>query len=384
MKKSQIRLLLIVLISIPSIIFAQKFDVTTREVAPGIIYKHLTGKADTISANLLEIDLTNNNYKIESVEAGDSLSARAKVTEISKNFNGDVIAGINADFFLIKTGGEVTNNMISKGEFVKAITVKNPKKIRSQFAITKDNKPLIERFAFSGKLWTRDKKEFKVKRVNSKTDSSSITLYNHFQGEKTPAEKFNVSELSLNPIGKAGDTLIFIAHVEVHHSGENSIEDGNYVLSSSYQKAEDLFSHIKENDTIKVLLRLHPYYYNIYSSTGGFPRLVKNGKNIADSDSAEVTSHSFSVVKHPRTGIGFSHDSTKLYFITVDGRQESSSGMSLKEFADLMILQGIYQGINLDGGGSTTMVLNGEVVNNPSDKSGERAVGNALLLIKSK
>ena len=49
--------------------------------------------------------------------------------------------------------------------------------------------------------------------------------------------------------------------------------------------------------------------------------------------------------------------------------------MTLVEFADLMIKEGIYQGLNLDGGGSTTMVINGKVENSPSDKTGERKVG---------
>ena len=52
------------------------------------------------------------------------------------------------------------------------------------------------------------------------------------------------------------------------------------------------------------------------------------------------------------------------------------------EFADLMIDEGIYQGLNLDGGGSTTMVVNNKVVNSPSDKTGERKVGNCIVLIR--
>ena len=46
--------------------------------------------------------------------------------------------------------------------------------------------------------------------------------------------------------------------------------------------------------------------------------------------------------------------------------------MNLYELADLMVQIGVYQGINLDGGGSTTMVIRNEVVNSPSDASGER------------
>ena len=55
--------------------------------------------------------------------------------------------------------------------------------------------------------------------------------------------------------------------------------------------------------------------------------------------------------------------------------------MSLIELARLMSTLGAYEAINLDGGGSTTMVVNREVVNSPSDKTGERPVGSALLVV---
>lgn len=57
--------------------------------------------------------------------------------------------------------------------------------------------------------------------------------------------------------------------------------------------------------------------------------------------------------------------------------------MSLTEFARLMLQVGVYEGLNLDGGGSTTMVIDGRVVNHPSDPGGERAVGNALLVVQA-
>ncbi|MBF8295757.1 MAG: Exopolysaccharide biosynthesis protein, partial [Bacteroidetes bacterium] len=92
----------------------------------------------------------------------------------------------------------------------------------------------------------------------------------------------------------------------------------------------------------------------------------------------------FSSNRHPRSGVGFSKDSTRVFFIVVDGRSQSSVGMSLVEFADLMVMSGIYQGMNLDGGGSTTLVVDGNIVNSPSDPFGERAVGNCLLLYATK
>ena len=69
--------------------------------------------------------------------------------------------------------------------------------------------------------------------------------------------------------------------------------------------------------------------------------------------------------------------------MTVDGRRESDGGMSLVELAHFMIGLGAYHAMNFDGGGSTTMVVEGNVVNHPSDATGERPVGSGLLIVSS-
>jgi exopolysaccharide biosynthesis protein len=108
---------------------------------------------------------------------------------------------------------------------------------------------------------------------------------------------------------------------------------------------------------------------------------VHGRSTAAQADSLEGTFPRFSSDRHPRTAIGFSSDSTKLFLITVDGRRESDSGMSLTELARVMLDLGVYEGMNFDGGGSTTMVVDGKIVNSPSDKTGERPVGSGLLVV---
>ena len=54
--------------------------------------------------------------------------------------------------------------------------------------------------------------------------------------------------------------------------------------------------------------------------------------------------------------------------------------MTLVELGDFLVSIGVFQGLNLDGGGSTTLVIDGRIVNRPSDAAGERAVGNAILV----
>ncbi|MFX1821547.1 MULTISPECIES: phosphodiester glycosidase family protein [Micrococcaceae] len=67
--------------------------------------------------------------------------------------------------------------------------------------------------------------------------------------------------------------------------------------------------------------------------------------------------------------------------MTAEGRQTASLGLSIKEAADVATSLGMVEAINLDGGGSTTMAVGGQVVNNSSDASGERPVGDAILVL---
>ena len=78
----------------------------------------------------------------------------------------------------------------------------------------------------------------------------------------------------------------------------------------------------------------------------------------------------------PRTAIGVKKDGTVILLV-VDGRSRSSAGMSLQELADYMVKLGAVQALNFDGGGSSEMVLDGKILNNPSDGR-ERAVSVGL------
>ena len=383
-------IIIILIFSSVQILFGQDKSVNNaKEIAPGIYHEQIINKKDRLVINILKIDLKNKSYAIDAIKADNLLHSKATTSMVSARLNIEgfkVIAAINADFWEID--GEIVNNMISKEEFVKAISGNTDIRsghIFSQFALTKNDKPLIEHFSLDGKLILKDGSIFKIDRINSKTDSSEITLYNHYEGKKAPDKHplWKLSETDLKPAGSLGDTLLFAVSSKWDNKGETTIPTTGFILSASNKMAETLANKISENDTVKILLNMNPDFGKIYTLTGGLPRIVVNGKNLpAESDTLFGLKKSFTVTQHPRTGIGFSKDSTYLYFFTVDGRQESSSGMSLKEFANLMISHGVYQGLNLDGGGSTTMVINGKVVNHPSDRTGERPVGSCLVIIK--
>lgn len=107
----------------------------------------------------------------------------------------------------------------------------------------------------------------------------------------------------------------------------------------------------------------------------GHPQLVRGGTAITTNPSSPACP-----TRNPRTSVGLSQDGHTLYMVVVDGRTTASAGMTCTELAAMMKGLGAYQAINLDGGGSTTMVVKGEIKNKPSDAAGPRPVSDALIV----
>lgn len=212
-------------------------------------------------------------------------------------------------------------------------------------------------------------------------------LYTFRYGASTPRYTTRRTvEVGLMSAGKRGDTILFVRRGAASAASGSSIPSAGAVLAAygSGLRAQEVQA-MGEGDTVKVLLATLPHTLRGQTPgmiIGGWPRILRDGDNIAgDAAALEGTLSRNAESRHPRTAIGFSRDSSNLFVLTVDGRSENSGGMTLVELANLMRELGAWQAMNFDGGGSTTMVVEGKVVNHPSDKEGERAVGNALLVV---
>ncbi|MGH2565635.1 MAG: phosphodiester glycosidase family protein, partial [Ginsengibacter sp.] len=86
--------------------------------------------------------------------------------------------------------------------------------------------------------------------------------------------------------------------------------------------------------------------------------------------------------RHPRTAIGYTNDN-KIIILVAEGRSETASGLTLTQEAQILKDLGCKEALNLDGGGSTCMLLNGKQTNTPSDKEGERPVPSVFIIEKS-
>jgi Phosphodiester glycosidase len=122
--------------------------------------------------------------------------------------------------------------------------------------------------------------------------------------------------------------------------------------------------------------------------TGGGPRLLRRGRvSVAAQPEGFAPLEapgffgSFVASRNPRTLAGIKADGT-LLLVTVDGRRTGwSAGVTLSEAARVMRSLGARDALNLDGGGSSSMVVRGELVSRPSDPVGERAVSDGIFVL---
>ena len=168
--------------------------------------------------------------------------------------------------------------------------------------------------------------------------------------------------------------------------GSSSIPADGFVISASGTAREWALSHLRRGLRVRLNLNLSPVevdqtdlWKQATSIIGGGPQLIRNGR-VEITNAAEKILPSFVSDGHPRTAIA-KLKSGQILLLTVDGRQPGESiGMSLNMLADLLIEFGALEAINLDGGGSTTMVIRNKLVNKPSDATGERPVSDAILV----
>jgi hypothetical protein len=162
--------------------------------------------------------------------------------------------------------------------------------------------------------------------------------------------------------------LVRIAGLRV--GGDWAIPQNGAILSGhgrSQRALENLWSRVQAGTAdAEALLRLDTTP-DAEQSLGGSPILVRSGKRWFANDDRELYR-----LRNPRTMAGWTENGD-LLLVTVDGRQPGHSlGMTMTEAADLMIGLGATEAINLDGGGSTTFVAGGAVINRPSDRAVRR------------
>lgn len=149
------------------------------------------------------------------------------------------------------------------------------------------------------------------------------------------------------------------------------IPHNGYVIVGPNERLSKLYRAKHVDLDIKTI----PNWDNVKHIISGGPYLVKNGEVFVD-----MTEQKLGAIggKNPRTAIGYTQDGNFI-MVAVDGREGASVGLTLKELAWFMKSIDCINAMNLDGGGSTVMYVNGRVVNMPKVKGGI-ALSNALTI----
>ena len=118
---------------------------------------------------------------------------------------------------------------------------------------------------------------------------------------------------------------------------------------------------------------MNPNWEDVNHIISGGPYLIKNGSVFVDATSQKLNGITG---RNPRTAIGYTKDNVMI-MVTVDGRKEGSSGVTLIELGRLMKELGCYEAINLDGGSSTVMYVDGTILSGTNIKNSS-SISNAL------
>ena len=135
---------------------------------------------------------------------------------------------------------------------------------------------------------------------------------------------------------------------------------------------------LKTGQHVDVTWMLNPTWTGLLDSTGSNTTLIHNGQ---PSEDVVFGDGPFYESVGPRSAVGRLADGRDI-IATLDGRQPGYSvGMTPYDFAQYLVSIGVLEAGGLDGGGSTTLVAGGQLMNQPSDPDGERAVGTALVVV---
>ncbi|MCI0513628.1 phosphodiester glycosidase family protein [candidate division KSB1 bacterium] len=347
-------------------------------ITPGIIHRHIRDETQPWSIHVLEIDLTLPGVDITAMKARDQLQGNEKTSEQAQRFQRDgvrVIAAINADFYGL-------NGIPISTQVLDGVPLKSPSE-HVVFGMTYQRQLFIERLTLDAKISFKNGATLPIDGINRARLSDEMIFYNAFWGAQTGTNLWG-SEVTLQFLEPfvVGDTIQCLVTHKIREQGNQLIPPKNGGVISAHGRNERLlYRWAGLQEPAALWMQFAPLNTPLKVVVGGMPRLIRDG-NLSIELQAEGIPASFATTRHPRTAIGYHQSGQRLFLVTVDGRQPAHSvGMTLDELARFLLSLGCYQALNLDGGGSTTMVIANKVVNSPSDATGERAVANSLLIL---
>lgn len=336
---------------------SQKYQgYTVNNVADGI--KHIkmirfyNGKP--VRINVVEMNQqVAQNYELRPAIASITLPNRRTVRTIAQRTNS--IVAVNGGFFKPQTGVPLGTLMINQKIYT------GPIYDRVALGIFKDRYD-VGRVQLNGRI-IGNNQEIKIDNINQpRMLSSYILAYTRDWGKYAPASPQYGAQLRIegNKITAASANPL-------------SIPENGYVIVGPKSQISKLYGA----DYVDLQIETNPKWKKVQHIVSGGPYLLRNNEVFIDMSEERLQSIGG---RNPRTAIGYTQDND-LILVAVDGREGSSVGLTLRELAYFMKSLGCTNAINLDGGGSTVMYVNGQIVSQPHQPGGI-ALSNAVVIAK--
>lgn len=338
---------------------ASRTDQVGWQVAPGLDYSqwNQTAPQGVTRISLLTASLDEPGLDLDQV-SGPTVSARAPLSHWLMADN--AVAGVNADFFDITDTGAPLGVGVDR----QLATLHAPSAgWNTSFVIDSSGNPQVTQDRLVARLVRHGRSPLRISNFNSPTiRPNSVGLYTSAWG-KAPGRHV------VDSAPRVRQVVIRANRVRSNHSRlDSDTEIRGYLLIGRGRGAHALKS-LRLRERVRVVRSLS---VPARVAVSGSVQLLRDGAPTT-SDNNEL---------HPRTAIGIDRDQRLLHLVVVDGRSESSGGMTLLQLAKLLQSLGDEEGLNLDGGGSSTIIArdpSGTVAvrNQPSDGH-ERSVPNGL------
>jgi hypothetical protein len=357
---------------------AQRLDLPDpRQLAPGVLLYHLdtAGLVDPegpLSIWLLRLDPR--RIELRSVLANDEIVGTETVADIAARHH--ALAAINAGFFL--PNGDPAG-VLTIGKRL----VSDTRRPRGAVGIGRDAagvKLTFARLRATASLGIQRgsaKTSIPIDGVDTTRLLGKVMLFTPSYHQDTDTAKGGIEWVV------RGSPLRVVNGP--NRAGKTKIPADGFVVSYGGATPPAALARLKPGARVTLDISYEPIegpseaWSSVQDIVGGAGLLVRDGQDVADW-SVEVFTTTFAEIRHPRTLIGTTADGT-IWLATVDGRQpQLSVGMTLVELRNLAHRLDLVNALNLDGGGSTTMWVKGEIVNSPSDAAGPRKVSDALLV----
>jgi Phosphodiester glycosidase len=312
-------------------------------------------------------------YSLEPILANGTITGRQRVTAMEKAVSDSAtVAGVNGDFFNFRDGHP--SGMVLQDGVIKSPPYRN----RSSIGISSNGTLNVARVALYG-YW-QGLGSRKPLTVNRALSGEGAALFTPSWGARTPVTA-GAAETVLQPFPPTTTGNLEGTSLAQASGGGTPIPRDGAVLMAVGAQAGRLVAETPPPTVVHVQLVMAPDWpaAGIGDALGGGPVVVKNGRAVYRS--AEDFLASQIAPRDPRTGVGQRRDG-KIVMVAVDGRRPGYSvGLTNFELAQAMVRLGVVTGSALDSGGSTTMAFDGQLLNRPSDRGGERAVKETLAVV---